>query len=273
MTTHLGFDGGRYSTALAGPSGYFDIFPSWVGEARELKLKNELRPTDIQLETPIGAFFLGDLAKDESHGGARFMTEAKHHLDTKLLMAAAIGRYALHTGEERFTVTTGVPAKLHKQENKRALADLLVGGYEVVLNGRKVSFTVERVDVAVEGPSAYMLLCPGAPGTRRFLDLGSRMINYGTMRNGRWVDKESGSLEFGCDSADVPTDDALARLITAEISLKWRDFSPITYVFGGGIRRCGNYLARYFPRMIWSASPDLVAALTFRALGGGRRGQ
>jgi plasmid segregation protein ParM len=260
----LGIDAGRCTTVAAGADGYLDKFPSFVGEARALNLENELRPTDIVLATNFGNFFVGDLAKDESMSGARLMTESKVHVDTKALVVAAAAR-AVKDGEQA-AVTTGVPVKLHTPIVKGELQNLLLGEYAVEVNGEAKRFEIAKVNVAVEGPSAYVLLTPNRRGTIRYLDLGSRMISAGTMRDGRKVDKESFSLEFGCDTVAV-NNAGLSRLIVSELSQKWPDLKQPTWVFGGGIRRCGNFLAQYLPRMIWAAMPDYVPAQTFYKLG------
>ncbi|WP_018130574.1 ParM/StbA family protein [Effusibacillus pohliae] len=261
---HLAIDCGRHAVKVVGPDGYRDYFPSWVGEARELRLRNELRSTDIILRTPAGQYFVGDLAKDESHGGARLMTASKVHADTKILVLAAAAR-AVSDGET-VSITTGVPVEFHTDAVKRELAALLTGAHVVEINGTVRRFTVQQVRVAVEGPSAYVSLCAGHGGVRRFIDIGSRTINYGTVRNGRYIDRESGTLDFGFDTLCADPG-AFARRVAGDLSRAWTDLTTETYLFGGGARRCSGELALYFPHLLCAADPVFTNALAFFRIG------
>lgn len=240
------------------------ILPAFVGEKRQRNITNERLDTEIELVTSFGSFFVGDLARAESHGAGRLMTKSKIHDDTKVLILASVAR-AVPDGES-VVLTTNLPIEQHSAGQKKALANLLRGEHAVVINGTKKRFVIERVNVGAEGAAAYMFLCRGQGGTRRFIDLGSRMMNYATVRNGRYIDRESGSLNYGCDTVKGAN---LVHRVVSDLSAAWADFNDWTYLLGGGAYKHSEGLARYFPRLMCAAYPVLTNSFALFEIGEG----
>lgn len=261
---HLGIDAGRFAVKAVGKEGYKDRFPSWIGEYRDLKLTNGLRKTDIILKTDMGTVFIGDLARDESYGGSRVMTATKVHPDTKLLILAAAAR-AIKDGDA-LKVTTGVPVEFYKKKVKEDICKLIIGEYDVEINGIRKKFSIEKVIMSVEGPSAYRRLCRGKGGVKRFLDIGSRTINFGTVINGRFIDRDSDTLDYGVDTVSLNGLN-LCRKITADLSQRWATLGDETYIIGGGVRVCGPFLHHFLSRCIYVVNPDFVTAETYFEIG------
>ena len=261
---HIAIDCGRYEVKVIGANGYHDHFPSYIGESRELKLVNVLRETDIILRTSEGSWFVGSLAKDESNGAGSMMTANKVHADTKLLILAAVARAT--KGGEKVIVTTGVPVRFHSAQTKQELNNLLVGKYSVSINHIPKTFEITKVNIVVEGPSAYTTLCAAQLGIRRFVDIGSRTVNYGTVVNGRYNDRESDTLDYGYDTIDADAR-TISRRIATDLSRVWMDLSADTYVFGGGAITSAHWLRDHFPRLITPENPQWVNVQAFYAIG------
>ncbi len=260
---HLAVDCGRYAVKVLGANHYLDRFPSYVGETRERRLINAPRDTDITLTTSLGTFFVGDLAKDESQGGARIMTANKIHQDTQLLIMAAVARAA--QDGDAFVVTTGLPVEHHTPDMAEGMKTLLRGHFSCAVNDVAKRFSIDRVNIAVEGASAYATLCAGQGGVRRILDIGSRTVNYGTIIDGRYRDRESGTLDFGADTIGEPA--ALSRRIVAELSRALPDLNADTYLIGGGAILCATHLRPYFATLRHVLEPEWVNTRAFFEIG------
>lgn len=240
-----------------GPDSAPFVLPAYVGEARVLKLANDPLPTEIVMHSSFGSFFLGDLARNESRGAGRMMTKSKVHVDTKALILASVAR-VIECDDEDIMLTTNVPIGLHTSLTKAAMKEMLTGPQELTINGVKKKFTVRQVNVGTECAVAYMILCKRQGGTRRFIDLGSRMINFATVRNGRFIDAESGSLDYGCDTIK---DGDLVHRVVSDLSTMWSDFNDWTYLIGGGAYKHSLGFLQYFPRLLCASYPTVTNAL------------
>lgn len=256
----------HFKMKMIGPNGFTDTFPAEIGPGRPLRLANDLLNTDIHLKTPdIGEWFIGTLAQ-ESWGRRRMMTASKVHLDTKLLTLAAVARAVKAHNDPDVELTIGVPVEFNTPQIRDEMQRLLIGNYDVGLNGEPIHFQIHAVRMIAEGPSAYAALCPGEMGIKRIIDVGSRTINFGSIQNGRYLDVESGTLDYGCDTEDSDPQ-ALAGRIAGDLSRIWKNFSSDTYVIGGGAIKHTQYLASYFPQLLNVANPQWVNARAFYAIG------
>lgn len=262
---HLGVDVGRFEVKVIGNAGYRDKFSAHVGEARQLKAPNDLRGTDIQLcSDKFKPKFVGTLAQEESYSGARNMMPSKVHQDTLVLAVAAVARAVPSGASVRIAI--GVPYLYHTDDVKKALRGLIEGSHVAEINGKEKKFTIEQVAVGIEGLSAHMVLAGNRPGTFRYLDLGSTAMNFGTMSNGRRINKESNTLvdeqgrPYGCDTLIGVSSEEFVRRVVSDLSLYWRTFDHTTFVFGQGVLKHGLEFSRYIPRMLCATSPAFVTA-------------
>lgn len=274
---HLAVDCGRFGTKVAAlvqskRSGKFiwyrDWFPSAVGDPTDQYLPNRRRKTDIMITTTTATKFLGTLALEESTDGSRLMTKTKIHEDTKLLILAAVARFV---GDQHVSIklTTGLPVKMHRDE-KEAMKRLLIGDYALVINGKKRQFTIKQVNVAHEGPAAYTYFCrdeatgKGRGGLIRFVKLGSRMCSYGTVENGRYINAQSGSLDYGMETVGN-----IVHKAVADLSKVWSDFGAETILFGGGAAVRRGSFGQFFPRLVVPQRALWTMVETYYQLGGG----
>lgn len=240
----FGWDGGRKSAKTAGANGYRDSFDSWVGDARTLKLTNSERSTDIIITTEGKTHFIGALAKDESFAPRRMMTESKIHEDTRILFQASIAR-AIPDGTT-VDIVTGVPIAQHDPRTKEQLIALLSGVHDVEINGTRKRFLVRLVRVAIEGATVYLTLAKEGNGIVRIIDIGSRTVNFATISNGRFVDRLSGTLDYGMEKLAQTDNETAAAQIAGDLSWRWTDPHDQMFLVGGGALRLGNDLQYHF---------------------------
>lgn len=204
-------------------------FRSALGTWRQLRNERELGVDEFVVRYKTEKYFVGRVAVEECDDGAQMMTAYKAHTDTKLLTLTAIHR--LVRNESRVMLVTGLPLAFHVEIDKQRMRELLQGTHEITVNDVTKRFTVEQVEVAAEGASAAWSL--GRTRRERFhvVDVGSRTVNYVTMQNGRWIDKDSDSLDYGFETFRG-TEPQFARALVADLSRLLRPLGPIVLVGG-----------------------------------------
>jgi plasmid segregation protein ParM len=235
----VGIDCGR-SSVKAVTDGKVISFPSRIGEWRERRLVTS-HGNDIELEYGGERYFAGDLAERESDFVRSMMTDSKANEDTLLLTLIALGRAGVNGN---VTVVTGVPVAQHTPSEKRRIKELLAGEHRFTLNNTVCNVNIERVEVAVEGGAAFWTEPRG--GTVRILDAGAKTINYVTMRDKSYVDRDSGTLPFGCDTNKSNDVRQLTARIAGEVSRKWNEKDTVLLV-GGKANEIFTHITRYFP--------------------------
>ena len=223
-------------------------FPSRVGDARIMNV-GENRNYIVAMDGK--EYFVGDMAI-ESYTQREMATKAKEHSESRILFATAIG--AVIKGPEVYVIT-GLPINLHSN-HKTSMATYLQGKYRVKINGIEKNFVVKEIAVAAEGAGTFYRLqgINKKQGTIRILNLGSRTINALTVRDGRFWDKESTSLDWGLFEVDNAGDnlgirEQFDRKIKADISKIWLSYqadSDLVVLCGGGALRLGEQLQDLF---------------------------
>jgi plasmid segregation protein ParM len=237
----FGIDCGRSSVKVVSASKVF-YFPSCIGEWRERRLISD-HGESIELEYAGEKYFVGNLAKYESEFARSMMTDSKAHEDTLLLILTALHK-AGAVGNVK--VITGVPVDQHTEEEKRRLKSLITGSHRVKVNNQERDINIERVEVAIEGGSAFW--SHPLPGTVRIIDAGSKTVNYVTMQDKRYVDRESGTLQFGFDTNKTNDIKQISNRIAGEVSKKWRSSDKVLLV-GGKAGELQQYMNQYFKDM------------------------
>jgi plasmid segregation protein ParM len=247
----IGLDIGRRGVkAVCGMKMF--TFPSIVGEWRERKLVTDYGDNGFTVEINGQRYFVGVLAQYESNYWRYMMTDDKVHDDTLILALSAIHR----AGLSDVTVVTGLPVKYHDAANKDAMKRLLLGNHtgrwDVTINGDRRIIRIHDVKVAVEGGAAFW--SSPQDGLIRLIDAGSKTVNCVTMRDKRYNDRESRTLNFGWNTGSINSDDDetiqsadFARRIAGEVGkLSWRSDNVVT-VSGGRARELAEALKPHFP--------------------------
>lgn len=235
----VGLDLGRRNVKLFTGDRYV-WFPAVVGEWRDLKLRNNFGSKAFDCMYGGERFFAGVLAENESEFARQMLIEDKAHQDTLLLALIALS----HSPHDDFDIVTGLPVNLHDEEHKNALSNLLVGTHTITVNGVTRTLTIHRVRVVVEGGGAFW--SSPKDGVVRLIDGGSKTINYITMRNRKYVDRDSGTLGFGFDTNKSTDASQLASRVVGEVGKKWGKQDKV-YTVGGEASRLASLVKPFFP--------------------------
>lgn len=223
----------------------FVHFPSVIGEWRDLKLKNDFGSKAFVVEFNGEKYFAGVLAERESEFSRQMLLEDKVHGDTLLLALIALWHF-VDGNTERFDIVTGLPVNMHDNENKRRLMNLLIGDWIIRVNGVEKEIKINEVRVAVECGAAFW--SNPRDGLVRLLDGGSKTINFVTMLDKRYVDRDSGTLSFGFDTNKSLDLRQLSARIAGELGKKWTKDDEV-FVIGGQADNLVNLLKGYFPKI------------------------
>ncbi|MFD1675589.1 ParM/StbA family protein [Alicyclobacillus fodiniaquatilis] len=261
MGTIISVDCGR--SGVKGVSEHERLyFRAALGAHRELRNGRELGIDEFDVLYKAERYFIGRIAAEESEDGTQMMTAYKAHTDTKILTLTAIHR--LTHPDARVTLITGLPLKYHIESDKQRMRELLTGEHELTVNGVKKRFTIERVEVAAEGAAAAWHI--GRTRRDRFhvVDIGSRTVNYVTMLNGRWIDKDSDSLDYGFETFRG-TEAQFARVLIADLGRLLRPLGPIVLV--GGKETLAAHLQTYQDKIEIHPDALFANAVAFREMG------
>lgn len=261
MVQLVAVDTGRSGTKVM-TDGMREYFPSVLGEYRELKLERKMRRTDMVVKYAGQRYYVGDVARDESVSGAQLMTTSKAHMDTKIFALTALHR-VLENGSALFVVT-GEPIDNHTAGEKLRMKQLLLGTHEITVNGEYKRFDVVRVEVAAECATVGWAL--RRPGRYHVVDAGSRTVNFATMEQGRWIDRLSGSLDFGLETVQNINLSMFARMTVAELSRRLGTLAPIVLI-GGKADALVEYMQQYTPDVEAHPDPLYANAQAFYELG------
>jgi len=189
------------------------------------------------------------------------MTEEKAHADTLLLALIA-----LHRVTTEANIITGLPVYLHDTERKNALKQLLRGNgkWDITVNGVKKTISVPRIEVAVEGGAAFW--SSPRDGLVRVIDAGSRTVNYVTLKDKRYVDRDSGTLPFGFGTTISGDLRQMAARIAGELGRKWRETDAVL-VAGGRAEELARELKQYFPQTETFTNPLFANAIGYYRIG------
>ena len=255
----VGLDIGRSSVKVY-TAEKMDQFPSYIGEWRKRKLATEQKD-DIEVEFQGEKYFAGALAQNESEFARSMMTEEKAHADTLLLALIA-----LHRVTTEANIITGLPVYMHDQERKNALKQLLRGNgrWDITVNGVKKTISIPRIEVAVEGGAAFW--SSPRDGLVRVIDAGSRTVNYVTLKDKRYVDRDSGTLPFGFGTTISGDLRQMAARIAGELGRKWRETDAVM-VCGGRAEELAQELKLYFPGAECFTNPLFANAIGYYRIG------
>lgn len=280
----VGIDVGR-SEVKYYSNGRKGKFKSEIGEWRERKLINENCTNNYEISINSKKYFVADLAI-ESRSRRKMASASKIHDETKILLLTAAGLLAPPGASLR--IVTGLPIEQHTPEIKAKLVELIKGNYQVKVAGRKTSFTISDVAIAPEGCAAFWdevlsengksVTSSLSKGKTRFIDIGSRTVNIGTLYEGRFIDRLSKTLPYGLGElfnsgrnlSDEQKSD-FTRKIIGDISWVWQeDFDPQSdniILVGGGSKFLEVWLKEEYPCARISSDPVFSNARGFFKMG------
>lgn len=239
---YLGIDAGGENVKVVSKFGV-DQFVSDIGEYRDRNLAESIFGDDDMIFEYRGRKgFAGSLARFESELGVSVKGDTKAHEDAKLRVLLAIHRYS---DDEVNNIVVGQPIGTHNEDEKKKIKDMLQGFHEIIVNGKKKSFFIERVEVSPEGPVA--LLSDPKKGIQRVIDVGSGTINCATLNDMRFIDRDSFTIRDGLATIRNKDNESIARMVFANcIQRRWGKYDDI-WIVGGGAEKLFKSLKMEFP--------------------------
>lgn len=235
----LGIDSGSSSVKVATEEGLY-TFSSHLGEWRERNLSSTFSENDIEYEYQGKKGFAGTLAQYESEFLRQMMGSTKAHEDAKIRTLIAIHRYGGLTNE----IVVGQPILQHNEQEKQKIKAMLKGQHTITVNGVTKTFTINQVEVAAEGGAVYWAINTEVP-LIRIIDIGSGTVNCATIKDGRYIDKDSSSLEYGAESTKSQNVDFMVKSIIAHTSKKWSK-EDVVFIAGGMAERVQEHISSYY---------------------------
>lgn len=244
----LACDDGGYSTVSVNKDG-MDLFPSVksiYGNNRNLTTITGKH--DYIIEYNQEKFVAGTLAKFDSSLPIQWHGKSKAHLffDLSVLLSVFLHGYI----ETKLAIS--VPIDQHNEIEKKKRIDRLKGSHTMTVNGKTKTFYISEIIVTPESASAFWVNEPS--GLTRWIDLGSRTVNYSTTfkdeDNTRYIDTQSGTFYKGIEAlGDNFNAKALAEYISGRLFAKGWEESDSVNLLGGGalIPELADEIKRYFP--------------------------
>ena len=225
-TKIVGIDGGNNQVKIYGPYGPMR-FPANLGEWRDRKLTQNHGPFDIEYEFRGKKGFGGTLAINESEYDGSLPGDTKAHDDHLIRVLLALHQYSPAV---RFKIVVGQPIEKHDEHEKNRIKEMLEGKHSMTINGLNKNIEIIEAVVAAESGSAFW--SNPKSGLVHILDFGSGTVNAATLRDGRYVDKDSFTIVAGMDTNKTKDNQAMARAVAAKALKKWQRSGQI-YVVGG----------------------------------------
>jgi plasmid segregation protein ParM len=216
-------------------------FPSAIGlDYRARRLNQVHGDCDFEWEYAGRKGFAGTLAEESecaiSQGG-----DSKAHLDAALRILISLHQFSNDTIHD---IIVGQPIGRHTPEEKQAIKEMLTKRHDLTVNGEKKIIVIRRCEVAAEGVVAG-LLSP-TKGIVRVMDIGSATVNYGTIKDMRFVDRDSWTELIGMNSYTSSNYEAVGRKVGMTALKKWKQ-NDLVRVCGGGSMLLFDYIKSVFP--------------------------
>lgn len=254
MVNCVGIDVGRDSVKVVGKNLHM-CFKARVGEWREMNISSGGK---YEVEIDGEKYFIAELA-DESYFSRSMAVESKIHDETKVLFLSAL---ALSLRDnEKIRVATGMPVSQYNSKERNNLFEFLRGEHNVSIDNRQVDLKVDSLDIIPEGAGVYWdyvlnmegeLHCKTLEKVYRVIDIGSRTVNYCTIVNNKFLDRESGTLHYGTFAYDnalnSDNDDTIkrqfVRKLLGDLSTKWMSLNlakdRVIVAGGGSVLLCSE---------------------------------
>ncbi|MCS1350334.1 ParM/StbA family protein [Mechercharimyces sp. CAU 1602] len=252
-------DCGRSEVKVVHRHGKF-AFPAVIGEWRKLNIGKK-RENEIEVVYEGERLFIGDLAVRESEFHRSMMTDTKAHEQTLILTLVAV--YQANT-VGKVSVVTGLPVELHSDDEKASMKKLITGKHRIEVNGISRLIQIEEVVVCIEGGGAFW--ANPQRGLVRIIDVGAKTVNFLTLKDKEYIDRESGTLQFGGDTTKTRSAKHLAERICGEVAKKWS--AEDTVITAGAMANdLIPHFKRHFPNVTAVPDPKYANAQGFYEIG------
>lgn len=234
MNLLLGIDAGNYMAKIAGPYGV-ESFRTAICPWFEREVIEVFSDDDMEFEIDGRKGFAGTIAEyEDEFGGVAMFGDSKAHDDAKVRVLLSVFRYTEKhcPGQNNLSIIVGQPVKMHNEEEKQKIKNMLIGTHTLTVNGVQRTFHINGVEVTTEGGGAFW----SAPedGLIRIIDVGSGTVNAITIRNRKHINSGSSTFNFGVETIRNKNDlsGAAGGIIRNTTGLKWNKNDTV-WVCGG----------------------------------------
>lgn len=262
----IGYDWGNNCVKICTPYDVYS-FPSNIIAWQEEWVDFTPGGNDFIFEYKGRKGIIGDIARDESTEiDMTKKGDTKLHEDALIRLLVGLHRYA---DEEEVKVVVGQPINQH-QRDKEALIDLVKRTHTITVNGVEKDIAITDVLVGIEGGTA--VLANPSRGTVHLIDVGSGTINLATVKEGRFLNSQSGTIPKGIENIRRDPETIVTNVVNyTRDNLGWKDGDP-TYLLGGGAHILREYVD--YPLFIpflngTSYDPVMANSIGFYKLGEG----
>jgi plasmid segregation protein ParM len=220
------------------------LIPSDLGEWHDRSGFRDTKYGEYDLEIIFDnqRFFGGSLAQYESTWKTTMHTQTKTNVENLINILTAL-HLSMDSGKVK--IITCQPIKVHTEENKKEIREMLLGEKTITINQVTKTFQIEDVLVACEGGvAAYSL--QSLPKQIRIIDLGSATVNFATINQGKFIRNESDTLFFGMETQEEINTERMAGRIISELSRRQWTPNDTVILVGGGAETFHPYIKKYF---------------------------
>ncbi len=234
----VGIDPGNEEVKFASRFGVGKFY-SAIGEYRDRNIEDTHGKDDMIFEIDGRKGFAGTLALAESEFSGSIMGDSKAHEDAKIRILLALHRLPV----DAFQIIVGQPISKHIPKEKDLIKSMLCKSHEVVVNDKKKVIRIHKVEVAAEGGAAFW--SNPRKGLVRIIDAGSGTVNCASLLDGRYIDKDSFTIPFGCKTTKSNDTKEMVRGITAHTSRKWNKSDTIL-IAGGAAEKLLPHIKDFY---------------------------
>lgn len=218
-------------------------------------------------------YFVGNLAIREGEGVATRLKGFTESKSTDYFILSTLLAVALYGYDENYVVTD-VPINCHTDDEKQAVKNRLINNgepHKLHINGEEKTFTIADAIVMAECINAFWVLEPA--GKTRWLDIGSRTVNFGTMLveddKVYPIAAESDTSPIGLEKVKNKTPKAYAKSLQGELGQKGWSADDEIYIIGGGALNdeLVNELQAFYPNAVVPEDPQNIQVKGMLAFG------
>lgn len=242
----LGVDAGNFMAKTAGPYG-LDSYRTAICDWFQQDFVESFGSDDMEFEIDGKKGYAGSIAVYEDvFGGSGMYGDSKAHRDTKIRVLLAIHRYIDRycPGLDAVSIVTGQPITSHNDAEKQKLQNMLQGGHEFTVNGKKQYIYIEEVGIAAEGSGAFW--SNSRTGKVRIIDVGSGTVNVATIIDKKIINNASETFNFGVETVNQGLESVANGIIRATTKLRWERNDSV-HVCGGVASDALPFIQNHYP--------------------------
>lgn len=237
-----------------------EVFPSIIYPHWDIKLRNHSRRYDFLIDYKGNKYIGGTLGEDEGTVDLFNSDMSKNHDETLIALLTGLTLF----NEKFFNVVFGTPIDLHTDEERNKLLDRIRGMHEITVNGQKHIIGISNVKLGPEGASSFHV--NPSNNLVRIIDFGSTTVNYATIKNKRYISKESGTKPYGMMNTKNTSIEHIAHAVVNQLKGIWQKGDEV-HLVGGGALEAKPIVEQYFSNVQVPSNYLTITSEGFHRLG------